>query len=143
MRVCDLIKDQETYKAELGHTVLETVRAMVERNIGAVPVVHGGKVVGIFSERDLMRRVVAEGRDPRATCMAEVMTDDPLTISTNEDLENCTALMRRHGFRHLPVCHEGRLVGIVSLRDILLHDLNEKDDEVRMMRAYIHSVPDA
>lgn len=143
MRVCDLIKDQETYQAELDHTVLETVRAMVERNIGAVPVLHNGKVVGIFSERDLMRRVVAEGRDPRATCMAEVMTDDPLTISTNEDLENCTALMRRHGFRHLPVCHEGHLVGIVSLRDILLHDLNEKDDEVRMMRAYIHSVPDA
>ena len=49
----------------------------------------------------------------------------------------------RHNFRHLPVCHDGQLVGMVSLRDILLHDLNEKDDEVRMMRAYIHSVPDA
>ena len=143
MRICDLIKDQETYEGELGHTVLETVRAMAERNIGAVPVTHGGKLVGIFSERDLMRRVVAEGRDPRATCIAEVMTDDPLVVGTGEDLETCMTLMRRHGFRHLPVCHEGHLVGIVSLRDILLHDLNEKDDEVRMMRAYIHSVPDA
>ena len=143
MRICDLIKDQETYQAELGHSVLETVRAMVDRNIGAVPVTHNGKLVGIFSERDLMRRVVAEGRDPRATCMAEVMTDDPLTISTNEELENCMTLMRLHGFRHLPVCQEGRLVGIVSLRDILLHDLSQKDDEVRMMRAYIQSAPDA
>jgi CBS domain-containing protein len=143
MRICDLIKSQDTYQAELGHTVLETVRIMVDRNIGAVPVLHNGKLVGIFSERDLMRRVVAEGRDPRCTCMAEVMTDDPLTINMNEDLESCMALMRRHGFRHLPVCHEGHLVGIVSLRDILLHDLNEKDDEVRMMRAYIHSMPDA
>jgi CBS domain-containing protein len=143
MRICDLIKDQETYQAELGDTVLETVRAMVERNIGAVPVIHSGKLVGIFSERDLMRRVVAAGRDPRATCMAEVMTDDPLAVGTGEDLETCLTLMRRHGFRHLPVCHEGQLVGIVSLRDILLHDLNEKDDEVRMMRAYIHSTPDA
>jgi len=116
---------------------------MVERNIGAVPVIHSGKLVGIFSERDLMRRVVAEGRDPRATCMAEVMTDDPLAVGTGEDLETCMTLMRRHGFRHLPVCHEGQLVGIVSLRDILLHDLNEKDDEMRMMRAYIHSMPDA
>ena len=115
----------------------------VERNIGAVPVLHNGKLVGIFSERDLMRRVVAEGRDPHRTCMAEVMTDDPLTISTDEELEGCMALMRRHGFRHLPVCHDGHLVGMVSLRDILLHDLNEKDDEVRMMRAYIHSTPDA
>ena len=130
MRICDLIKNQNTFQAELGHTVLETVRVMVEHNIGAV-------------ERDLMKRVVAEGRDPRSTCMAEVMTDDPLTISMNEDLENCLALMRRHSFRHLPVCQEGHLVGMVSLRDILLHDLSEKDDEVRMMRAYIHSMPDA
>jgi CBS domain-containing protein len=143
MRICDLIKDQETYQAEMGHSVLQTVRAMAERNIGAVPVIHDGKLVGIFSERDLMRRVVAEGRDPRATCIAEVMTDDPLAVGTGEDLETCMALMRRHGFRHLPVCHDGQLVGMVSLRDILLHDLNEKDDEVRMMRAYIHSTPDA
>jgi CBS domain-containing protein len=143
MRICDLIKNQETYEAELGHTVLQTVQAMVERNIGAVPVLHNGELVGIFSERDLMKRVVAEGRDPRSTCMAEVMTDDPLTINMNEELANCMALMRRHNFRHLPVCHEGHLIGIVSLRDILLQDLNEKDDEVRMMRAYIHSTPDA
>jgi CBS domain-containing protein len=143
MRICDLIKNQETYQAELGQTVLETVRAMVERDIGAVPVLHNGRLVGIFSERDLMKRVVAEGCDPRSTCLAEVMTEDPLTINMNEDLENCITLMRRHSFRHLPVCHEGQLVGIVSLRDLLLHDLSEKDDEVRMMRAYIHSVPDA
>ncbi len=143
MRICDLIKDQESYQADLGHTVLETVRAMVELNIGAVPVLHNGKLVGIFSERDLMKRVVAEGLDPSSTCMGEVMTDDPLTINTNDDLENCMTLMRRHNFRHLPVCHDGQLVGMVSLRDILLHDLNEKDDEVRMMRAYFHSVPDA
>ncbi len=143
MRICELIQDQDTYLAELGDTVQRVVCAMVERNIGAVPVLHAGKLVGIFSERDLMRRVVAEGRDPRSTCLAEVMTDDPLTVSASEDLESCMALMRRHGFRHLPVCHEGHLVGMVSLRDILLHDLDEKDDEVRMMRAYIHSMPDA
>src|SRR5215472_2855045 len=113
MRICDLIKNQETYEAELGHTVLQTVRAMVERNIGAVPVMHNGKLVGIFSERDLMKRVVAEGRDPRSTCMAEVMTDDPLTINMNEELANCMALMRRHNFRHWPFCNEGNLIEMV------------------------------
>lgn len=143
MRICDLIKSQETYHAEMGQSVLEIVRAMVERNIGAVPILHNGKLVGIFSERDLMKRVVAEGRDPRSTCLAEVMTDEPLTVSMNEELDSCMTLMRQYSFRHLPVCHEGHLVGIVSLRDILLHDLDEKGDEVRMMRAYIHSVPDA
>jgi len=143
MRICDLIKNQDTYQAEMGQTVLETVQVMVERNIGAVPVTHNGKLVGIFSERDLMSRVVAEGRDPRSICLAEVMTDDPLTVNMNEELESCMVLMRRHNFRHLPVCHEGHLIGMISLRDILLHNLDLKDDEVRMMRAYIHSVPDA
>jgi CBS domain-containing protein len=143
MRICDLIKDQQTYQADLGQSVLEAVRIMVEGNVGAVPILHNGIVVGIFSERDLMRRVVAQGLDPRLTCMAEVMTSDPLTIGTNDDLENCMNLMRRYGFRHLPVCYDGHLVGMVSLRDILLHDLDEKDDEVRMLRAYMHSTPDA
>jgi CBS domain-containing protein len=143
MRICDLIKNQDTYQADIGQTVLETVRAMVERNIGAVPVLHNGQLVGIFSERDLMKRVVAEGRDPRSTSLAEVMTDDPVAISLNEELGNCMSVMRRNNFRHLPVCHEGRLVAMVSLRDILLQDLTDKDDEVRMMRAYIHSVPEA
>jgi CBS domain-containing protein len=143
MRICDLIKSQETYDAKMDQTVLETVRVMVERNIGAVPVLHNGRLVGIFSERDLMKRVVAEGRDPRSTCLAEVMTDDPLTVNMNEEVESCMDLMRQHSFRHLPVCHEGQLVGMISLRDILLQDLSEKNDEVRMMRAYIHSVPDA
>ena len=143
MRICDLIKNQDTYQADIGQTVLETVRAMVERNIGAVPVLHNGQLVGIFSERDLMKRVVAEGRDPRTTSLAEVMTDDPVTISLNEELGNCMSVMRRNNFRHLPVCHEGKLVAMVSLRDILLQDLTDKDDEVRMMRAYIHSVPEA
>jgi CBS domain-containing protein len=143
MRICDLIKTQDTYQAEMNQTVLETVCAMVERNIGAVPVLHGGRLVGIFSERDLMKRVVAEGFDPRSTCLAEVMTPNPFTIGMNEEPAKCMAIMRQHGFRHLPVCHDGQLIGMVSLRDVLLQDLSDKDDEVRMMRAYIQCVPDA
>jgi len=142
MRICDLIKTQDTYQVDLGHTVLETVRAMVERNIGAVPVLRDGFLVGIFSERDLMKRVVAEGLDARTTLVCAVMTNDPLSVSPDESLETCMVLMRRHGFRHLPVCEGRELRGIVSLRDILLHDLNEKDHEVRMMRAYIQASPE-
>ena len=104
MLICDLIKNQDTYQADLSHTVLETVRAMVERNIGAVPVIHNGELVGIFSERDLMRRVVAESRDPKNTRLEQVMTEDPLTVTPNESVETCMLLMRRHGFRHLPIC---------------------------------------
>jgi CBS domain-containing protein len=104
-------------------------------------VLRDGVVVGIFSERDLMKRVVAEGRDPRYTRIEEVMTEDPLTVSPLETIENCMILMRRHGFRHLPICEGKRLLAVVSLRDILLHDLTEKDHEVRMMRAYIQASP--
>jgi len=142
MHVYDLINTQETHQAEANQTVLEVAQAMVERNIGAVPVLRDGVLVGIFSERDLMKRVVAEGRDPRTTLVEAVMTKDPLTVGPEEDVETCLHLMRRHGFRHLLVCEGHQLRGIVSLRDILLHDLSEKDHEVRMMRAYIQASPE-
>jgi CBS domain-containing protein len=116
---------------------------MVQHNIGAVTVLRDGKLAGIFTERDLMSRVVAAGKDPARTPVSQVMTEDPLTVAPNDPLETCMTLMKRHGFRHVPVCAGSELKGIVSLRDILLHDLDEKDDEVRMMRAYLHSTPDA
>ena len=135
----DLVKNQDTYRADAGQSVFEVAQAMVERNIGAVPVLRDGYLVGVFSERDLMRRVVVEGRDPARTLVGEVMTENPLTVEPSADLETCIFLMRRHGFRHLPICQDQQLRGMVSMRDIILHDLSEKDDEVRMMRAYIHS----
>ena len=142
MDICELIKNQETYRADAQQTVLDVAQAMVDRNIGAVPVLRDGLLVGIFSERDLMKRVVVEGRDPRSTYVSEVMTEDPLTVSPGESIETCMHLMRRHGFRHLPICEGKQLRALISLRDLILHDLNEKDDEVRMMRAYIQAYPE-
>jgi CBS domain-containing protein len=142
MHICDLIKNQETYRADADQTVLEVAQAMVARNIGAVPVLRDGLLVGIFSERDLMKRVVVEGLQAGSTRVGEVMTSNPLTVNPQETPDNCMLLMRRHGFRHLPVCDGQQLRGLVSLRDLMLHDLNEKDDEVRMMRAYIQATPD-
>lgn len=140
--VYELIKGQETYRADVNQTVCDVVKAMVDRNIGAVPVLHNGELVGIFSERDLMKRVVAEGLDPAATVVGDVMTQDPLTVGPHEDIETCMVLMRRHGFRHLPLCDGNMLRGVISLRDLMLHDLDEKDHEVRMMRAYIQAGPE-
>ena len=143
MLISDLLRNQVTISAEAHQTVFEVAQLMVEHNIGAVPVLQDGQLTGIFSERDLMIRVVVGGKDPARTLVSQVMTEDPLTIAPNDPLETCLTLMKRHGFRHLPVCAGGELKGVVSLRDILLHDLDEKDDEVRMMRAYLHSTPDA
>lgn len=141
-RIYDLIKDQDTYRADVQQTVFELARAMVDRNIGAVPVLQDGELVGIFSERDLMRRVVGESRDPHTTLVVEVMTEDPLTVVPDEDVETCMVLMRRHGFRHLPICEGKILKGMVSLRDIMLHDLSDKEHDIRMMRAYIQAGPE-
>jgi signal-transduction protein with cAMP-binding, CBS, and nucleotidyltransferase domain len=143
MLICDLLRNQVTISAEAHQTVLEVASMMVEHNIGAVPVLQNGQLTGIFSERDLMSRVVVAGKDPARTTVSQVMTEDPLTVTPNDQLETCMTLMKRHGFRHLLICAEHELKGVVSLRDILLHDLDEKDDEVRMMRAYLHSTPDA
>jgi CBS domain-containing protein len=140
--IYELVKDQETYRADVTQTVLELAQAMVDRNIGAVPVLREGELIGIFSERDLMRRVVAAGLDPSTTLVGDVMTEDPLTVPPDEDLETCMVLMRRHGFRHLPICEGKLLKGLVSLRDIMLHDLSEKDHDIRMMRAYIQAGPE-
>ncbi|HXP47450.1 MAG TPA: CBS domain-containing protein [Terriglobales bacterium] len=137
-KIYDLIKDNQPHAMMADQTVLEAAREMVASNIGAVPVLRDGELVGIFSERDIMKRVVAAGRDPARTRISEVMTADPLTVDIREGIEHCMVLMKQHGFRHLPVCDGKKLKGIVSLRDILLRDLTEKDEEVRMMRAYIH-----
>jgi CBS domain-containing protein len=143
MLIADLLRNQVTISAEVRQTVFDVASLMVQHNIGAVPVLQDGQLAGIFTERDLMSRVVAAGKDPARTPVSQVMTEDPLTVAPNDPLETCMTLMKRHGFRHVPVCSGRVLKGIVSLRDILLHDLDEKDDEVRMMRAYLHSTPDA
>src|ERR1700739_1974788 len=127
--IYDLVRNQETYCADVKQTVLEVAKAMVERNIGAVPVLQDGAIVGILSERDLMKRIVAEGRDPGKTRVSEIMTREPQTVGPREELETCMLLMSQHGFRHLPICDGKKLIGMVSLRDIMLHGLNEKDHE--------------
>lgn len=136
-----LLKDRETYTVDGSQSVLDVAKFMVERNIGAVPVLERGRLVGIFSERDIMKRVLAEGRDPKKLKVSEVMTGDPLTVTADESFENCMLLMKKHGFRHLPIIDGQKLAGLLSLRDLLLHEVDEKDGEMRMMRAYMHAMP--
>jgi len=136
-RIVDLVKDRDVYFVEASRSVLGTVKYMAERNIGAVAVIKGEDLIGIFSERDLMKRVVAAARNPGATTVEEVMTSDPLVVSPNERITDCMRMMKEHSFRHLPICEGRKLKGLLSLRDLLLHDLVEKDGEIQTMRAYI------
>jgi CBS domain-containing protein len=135
--VDDLVRAHEMYYADFTQPVIDVVRLMVEHNIGAVPVLRNGELAGIFSERDLMKRVVAALLDPRTTRVGDVMTTGPLVVAPNRSLEDCLALMKAHGFRHLPVCDGGKVKGLISLRDLLAYAVVEKDGEVQAMRAYI------
>jgi CBS domain-containing protein len=136
-RIRELLNDRPIFQVEGDQSVLEVVHYMVDHNIGAVPVLREGELVGVFSERDLMKRVVAGARSPGSTKVSEVMTPRPHSVSADETIENCMFLMREHGFRHLPVVEGRQLKGFLSLRDLLLHNLNQKDCESRMMSAYI------
>jgi CBS domain-containing protein len=132
-QIYDLVKDRRLYSIEADKTVLEGARFMMEHNIGALPVLRNGDLVGIFSERDIMNRVVAVGRMPGTTMISEVMTVNPKTVSADETVENCLFLMREFGFRHVLIADGKQLKGLVSLRDILLPYLSQKDAEPRRL----------
>jgi CBS domain-containing protein len=131
--IYDLVKDRPVYSVEADRTVLEAARFMMEHRIGAVPVLRNGELVGIFSERDIMNRVVAVGRLPGSTKISEVMTTNPKAVNVDETIENCLYLMREFGFRHLPIVDGKELKGLVSSRDILLRYISMKEAEQRRM----------
>jgi len=135
----DLISNRTIHYVKPGQTVIEAASYMVERNVGAVPVLDDTKLVGIFSERDIMKRVVTEGRDPLTTRIAEVMSTELRTVEPGASSEDAMCLMQTHGVRHLPVCEGRTLVGFLSLRDLLRCHLDEKSGEAEMMRAYIQT----
>jgi len=114
------MREHRVLSVDAEQTVIEAARLMTEFNIGAVPVLRDGALIGIFSERDLMRRVVAGGRSPAMTKVSEVMTSKPQTVSADADVDECMQLMREAGFRHLPVMEGAKLLGLISLRDIMM-----------------------
>ena len=138
-RIRDLLNSRETYYVQADISAQQAAQYMTDKNVGAVPVVSGTELVGVLSERDLVRRILMQGLDWTTTKVSEVMTSDPLTVKPSDDLQDCMVLMKRHGFRHLPVFENEHLEGFVSMRDLLLHDLDEKEIEMRMMRSYIAS----
>jgi len=118
-------------------TVAEAVAIMAARKIGAVPVVQDGRLVGIFSERDVVRRVVCLNRAPDKTEIGEVMTPDPITASPSDQRALAVHKMDAVGCRHLPVLQHGALVDMLSIRDLLFGELEERSDDVESMRRYI------
>jgi CBS domain-containing protein len=127
--VPDIVNNQQLLELPPMATVRGAAVAMRERHVGAVLVTTDGHLDGIFTERDMVNRVVAEGRDPDRTTLAEVMTAGPDTIAPSTTAIEALRLMNDGGYRHLPIVERGRLVGIVSRRDFHGDEKARLEDE--------------
>src|SRR3954447_8064232 len=117
--VRSIIENQAPITATADMTVTAASRLMKAKRIGAILVLKSGRLAGIFTERDALFRVIAEGRDPRTTKLGDVMTENPRTIAPDRPFGHALHLMHEGEFRHVPVVEEGRPVGVVSARDAL------------------------
>jgi CBS domain-containing protein len=121
--------------------VLEAVRAMTEHNVGIVVVFDGDALVGVFSERDVIQRVVDRGLDPARTTIGDVMTTGLVVGEADEDYQSAMRKMDQANIRHLPVVSGGRLLSMLSIRDVMRVDLADKNQELEYLRAYLYQIP--
>ena len=124
-RVKSVMERKKLLTATSKTSVGEAAKLMAAKNVGAIMVVENERLVGIFTERDAVIRVMAKGRDPKSTMLAEVMTPDPQTVDPNKSFGAALLMMFENGFRHVPVVEEGKVIGIVSSRNALDPDLEE------------------
>ena len=122
-------------------TVLEATRRMNDYRVGSVAVVDGeGRLVGIFTERDVLRRVVVMRRDPETTSVTEVMTQQLVTCDPSDDLDDLAGLMRDHRIRHIPCVDRrtGRLCGMVSIGDVNAYHVGQVEAQVQQLSEYVY-----
>jgi CBS domain-containing protein len=129
-KLCTIRSDQRVWEA---------LELMAEHNIGAVPVVDGGKLVGIFSERDYARRVELKGLQTKTTLISEVMTHGSITIGLRQAMDECMQIMTEKRIRHLPVIEAGQLIGLVSIGDVVFAMMAEQKQQIDQLQHYITS----
>ncbi len=136
--VPDIVRDQTLASLPPGATVLEAARIMSERHIGAVLIALEGRLQGIFTERDVLTRIVAPGLNPGETILGSVMTPNPDTVGPGDTALDALQRMSERGYRHLPVVDDdGRLVGIVSIRDLYAAVNSELAEDLQQRDAFI------
>ena len=134
LAVREIMTDGAICQAPPGMSVRAACRLMAEHQCGSVLVTERGRLLGIFTEGDLVRRVLAPGRDPNLTLLAEVMIADPDTIRPRERVDEAIRWMDEYGYRHLPVIDAGAVVGMVALRDCSIEDLAAMHAELETRR---------
>ncbi|MEO8139611.1 MAG: CBS domain-containing protein [Gemmatimonadota bacterium] len=131
-------KGSETVTAAPNLTVLEAAQLMNARGIGALLILDGGELVGIFTERDVMRRVVAEQRDPARTTIGDVMTRHLVTTRAEVTVEECASQMTARRIRHLPVIGETGLAGVITIGDLLAWQVAEQAVTIAQLNSFVY-----
>ncbi len=136
----ELLQNRNIFTVKTGTSVIDAVKFMGEHNIGLVPVLDDeGKLVGVFSERDLVKRVIAKGLDIKTTKIDDVMTRGLILADINESHQECLKKMKDKGTRHILVIEEGKLAGILAMRDLLEFDLTVQKETIEVLHNYIYA----
>lgn len=118
-------------------SVFDALTLMAEKNVGALPVLEGDRLVGIFSERDYARKIILKGKTSRETSVREIMTANVISIRPDETIERCMAVMTEKHFRHLPVVENDRLVGMISIGDVVKSVIEAQEATISHLEGYI------
>ncbi|MEO6434210.1 MAG: CBS domain-containing protein [Tepidisphaeraceae bacterium] len=133
------VKGSQVHSVSPTERVLDAIRQMNQHKIGAVLVMQGGRVAGIFTERDVLRRVVGEERQPAHVTVGEVMTEDLICVAPDADLDEVATLMRNRKIRHVPVCDEnGKLHGMISIGDLNAYHASNQEAQIHFLSEYIY-----
>jgi CBS domain-containing protein len=128
--VGELVAHQTVLCGAASMTVAEAAKSMCDARVGAIMIVEAGRLVGIFTERDALYRVLAQGKDPKQVRMRDVMTANPTTVSPDTTVGAALLLMHDNGFRHVPVTENGQPIGMISARDALGPEMIEFESEL-------------
>jgi CBS domain-containing protein len=131
------VKPSRVISVRPEQTVLEAIKILAQENIGAAIVMNGERIAGIISERDYTRKVVLKGRSSDTTKVEEIMTPNVVVVSPRTKTRECMQLMSEKNIRHLPVVDEGRVVGMVSIRDIVSDIIADQDFTIEQLEHYI------
>jgi CBS domain-containing protein len=132
-------KGTALYCVEPEDPVLEAIRQMAERHVGALLVMRGNELVGIVSERDYARKVILLGRSSRDTPVWQIMSSPVHTVSPNHTVDDCMRLMTERRIRHLPVVDHGRVAGVISIGDLVKAVIEDQKQTIEQLESYIHS----
>lgn len=135
----EIIKGRDVFSLPSSATVKKSVDVMVEAGVGAILIIENNILKGIFTERDLLKRVVGKNLDPNTTTLDKVMTKRPYTLSPQNKIINAIGIMKQHGFRHVPIADEdnGQIMGIVSIRDLYQNLQEQLQHDLEQVEAYV------